>query len=56
MTKKQEEAIKELLIQALFTDGAHHKQKFIEEALKEMGVDLEELEEQEDEWEEDIAP
>ena len=55
------EQVKEFGVEALFTDGGHHKQWYIEEMLKLLGVDLEEMRiEQLREgwlnWEEGIAP
>lgn len=60
-----EEKIKQLCIDGLLTDGAHHKQWYLEEILKVLGVDLVKLREElqtPDEkgdyydWEDGIAP
>jgi hypothetical protein len=51
---------KDLMIEALLTDGAHHKQWYLEEALKALDVDLDclaaELRTDDYEWEPGIAP
>jgi hypothetical protein len=51
---------KELMIDGLLIDGGHHKQWYLEEALKALGVDLTELAAElkplDYEWEPGIAP
>lgn len=42
-TRDMNEKIKDLAINGLLTDGAHHKQWYLEEILKAGGVDLKEL-------------
>lgn len=42
------------LVGALYRDGGHHKQASIEDALRLLGVDLDELAETSGEWEEGI--
>ena len=61
MIDRKIEQIKELGVDALFTDGSHHKQWYIEEMLKLLGVDLKELEIEQlregwPEWEPGIPP
>ena len=52
--------IYDLLTDALITDGAHHKQWYIEESLRKMGVNLEklrkELKKENYAWEKGIPP
>ena len=51
--------IKDLALDALLTDGGHHKQWYIEEILKEIGYDLDELRDELGEdysWDEGIPP
>ena len=60
-SKKKLDEVRELGVEALFTDGGHHKQWYIEEMLKLLGVDLqamriEQLEEDWCDWEPGIAP
>lgn len=52
-TKGKHAAI-EALVGGLYTDGGHHKQAAIEDALVALGVDMEALEENSGEWEEGI--
>ena len=58
MNKREE--LKELCISGLFTDGAHHKQWYLEEILKLLGFDLnkirDELNTKDYYWDEAIAP
>ena len=60
--KKQEDntrslrtTITDLCIEALQTDGAHHKQWYLEEILRALGWNVEQVRDEED-WEEGIAP
>lgn len=52
--------VKKLAIEGLMTDGAHHKQWYLEEILKAIGVDLKDLRETlrktDYDWEDGIAP
>ncbi len=52
--------IKELAISGLLTDGGHHKQWFLEEILKKLGINLtdlkETLEKEDYSWEPGIVP
>jgi len=54
------EKIKELCIAGLLTDGGHHKQWFLEEILKVIGIDLRklrlELNEKDYDWDKGIPP
>lgn len=56
----RELATKELAIKGLLTDGAHHKQWYLEEILKAIGYDLKDIEKELEEddygWEKGIAP
>ena len=56
----KDDVVKELAINGLLTDGAHHKQWYLEEILKAIEVDLlelrKELQEDDYSWEEGIAP
>ncbi len=56
----QAEDIRELTISGLLTDGAHHKQWYLEKILMKLGIDidvlLEELEEDDYSFERGIAP
>jgi len=58
MTTK--ETVKDLIINALETDGAHHKQWYLERILEALGFDLKTVKEEENkndyDWEEGIAP
>jgi len=49
-------AMRQLLLEALETDGAHHKQWFIEEVLANIGDTRDALEERGFEWKRGIAP
>lgn len=60
---KREEEIEKLCIDGLYTDGAHHKQWYLEQILavlypEEKGMDIlrEELAVDDYEWEEGIPP
>jgi len=59
MTDTEREIIKSLCMDGLRTDGAHHKQWFLEEILKALGCNLEEVRQDRRvngyEWEEGIA-
>lgn len=52
------EKIKELAIEGLYTDGAHHKQWYLEEILKFTGANIEELRKSDEYggWDDGIAP
>lgn len=54
------EAIKDLVLDALFTDGAHHKQWYLEKILETMDYDVKKLKEDLSdrgyEWDDGIAP
>lgn len=62
MEKEKFEAIREMVIDALLTDGAHHKQWYLERILEKMvgkdGVNAikVKLQASDYEWEEGIAP
>ena len=47
--------IKNMIIEALITDGSHHKQYFLEELLKDFVIDFERYKNKY-QWEEGIAP
>ena len=52
--------IKKLCIEGLLTDGAHHKQWYLEEILKRLGFNLnqirKELRKEDYDWEDGLAP
>lgn len=57
---EREAQVRELCIGGLLTDGAHHKDWYLEEIIKSMGFDIEKIREEEKkkgyEWESGIAP
>jgi len=59
MPNKREE-LKGLCIGGLLTDGAHHKQWYLEEILKKLGFNIKEIKDELNEedyyWDEGIAP
>lgn len=52
--------VKDIIIDALLTDGGHHKQWYLEQLLWKLGFDVDklkkELQKEDYEWEEGIAP
>lgn len=55
MKKIKKQAIKDLVINALQIDGEHHKQWYLEEILKVLGYNPDEMRDQPS-WEEGVAP
>ena len=41
---------KEILLEGLYIDGSHHKQWYIEQTLLKMGIDLDKISQEEDEY------
>lgn len=61
MTEETKEQIQRLAIEALLTDGVHHKHWFLERILEAVGVNLEQLAHEmlrsnDREWNKGIAP
>lgn len=50
------DTIKDLCLAGLYTDGAHHKQWYLEQILMLVGFDLKSLQRQDYAWDEGIPP
>lgn len=51
-----QECLKDLAVEGLQTDGAHHKQWFLERILEGLGCNLASLRDRSIDWEDGVAP
>jgi len=56
VSKINTEKAKSLVLEALYTDGSHHKQWYLENIAKTLGVDLESERQKFGDWEKSKAP